>query len=68
MPAELGGMVLHRLQVLRQLWTESTGPTLWPPPETYSGMRTKARAMLPGSSFRHLVLRRYSPVWTKPRR
>ncbi len=68
LPAELGGMVLHRLHGLGQLWTESSGPTLWPPPETYSGMRSKARAVLPGSSFRRLVLWRYLLTWTKPSR
>jgi 2-polyprenyl-3-methyl-5-hydroxy-6-metoxy-1,4-benzoquinol methylase len=68
LPAELSGIVLHRLNVLRRLWAESSGPTLWPPPETYSGMRAKARAVLPGSSFRRLVLWRYSLVWTKPGR
>ena len=68
LPAEIGGMVLHRLQVLRQLWTESRGPTLWPPPETYASMRSTARSVLPGSSFRRLLLWRYSLVWTKPNR
>lgn len=68
LPAEFGGLVLHRLHRLYQLWTESSGPTLWPPPETYSGMRRKARAVLPGSSFRRLVLWRYSLIWTKPSR
>jgi SAM-dependent methyltransferase len=68
LPAELGGMVLHRLHGFGQLWTESSGPTLWPPPETYSGMRSKARAVLPGSSFRRLVLWRYLLAWTKPGR
>ena len=66
LPAELGGIVLHRLHGLRQLWAESSGPTLWPPAETYSGMRSKARTVLPGSSFRRLVLWRYSLIWTKP--
>ena len=66
LPAEIGGIVLHRLQVLRQLWTESSGPTLWPPPETYSGMRSTASAVLPGASFRRLLLWRYALIWTKP--
>ncbi|MGO8957608.1 MAG: class I SAM-dependent methyltransferase [Streptosporangiaceae bacterium] len=68
LPAEIGGMVLHRLKLLRQLWTESGGPTFWPPPETYSGMRRKAMAVLPGSSFRRLLLWRYALIWTKPER
>lgn len=68
LPAEIGGMVLHRLKVPRQLWTESSGPTLWPPPETYSGMRSTARAVLPGSAFRRLLLWRYALTWTKPDR
>lgn len=66
LPAEIGGVVLHRWQVLRQLWTESSGPTMWPPPETYSGMRSTANAVLPGASFRRLVLWRYALTWTKP--
>ena len=66
LPAEIGGMVLHRLQVLRQMWTESSGPTLWPPSETYSGMRSAATAVLPGASFRRLLLWRYALIWSKP--
>jgi hypothetical protein len=66
LPAEMGGIVLHRMQVLRQPWTESSGPTLWPPPETYAAMRTTARAALPGVSFRRLLLWRYALIWTKP--
>jgi hypothetical protein len=53
-------------QVLRQPWTESSGPTFWPPPETYAAMRTTARAALPGVSFRRLLLWRYALIWTKP--
>ncbi len=68
LPAEIGGMVLHRLLLLRQEWAESGGPTCWPPPETYSGMRSAGSAVLPGSSFRRLLLWRYSLIWTKPAR
>ncbi len=66
LPAEIGGAVLHRLHAVRQQWAESSGPTLWPPPETFTSMRRTATAVLPGSAFRRLMLWRYSLIWSKP--
>jgi SAM-dependent methyltransferase len=41
-------------------------PMVWPPPETYSGMRRLAERLLPGVRYRRHLLWRYSLVWTKP--
>jgi 2-polyprenyl-3-methyl-5-hydroxy-6-metoxy-1,4-benzoquinol methylase len=66
LPYEFAGIVLHRVQLARQSWAQSTAPTLWPPVETYAGIRKLASTVLPGSSFHRLALWRYSLVWTKP--
>jgi hypothetical protein len=39
---------------------------VWPPPETYGGMRALARELLPGARFRRHLLWRYSLIWRKP--
>ena len=52
LPAEAGGMVVHRLHLLRKQFLEMAAPTCWPPPETYAGMRRIAREVLPGAQFR----------------
>ena len=66
LPYEVCGAVLHRVKLLRRSWTQSAAPVLWPPTETYGGMRHVAKTVLPGSSFHRLALWRYSLVWTKP--
>ncbi|WP_324192697.1 class I SAM-dependent methyltransferase [Nocardia transvalensis] len=43
-------------------------PIVWPPPETYQGMRRITENTLPGARFRRHLLPRYSIVWTKPSR
>jgi 2-polyprenyl-3-methyl-5-hydroxy-6-metoxy-1,4-benzoquinol methylase len=40
-------------------------PVVWPPPETYQGMRRIAREQLPGAVFRRRIYFRYSLVWRK---
>jgi hypothetical protein len=45
---------------------EISSPTVWPPPETYAGMRDLAAELLPGTRFRRHLLWRYSLVWTRP--
>jgi SAM-dependent methyltransferase len=66
LPAELGGLVLYRMQRFRRQFVRVAAPTLWPPPETYGSMRRIARATLPGASFRRRLLWRYTLVWEKP--
>jgi SAM-dependent methyltransferase len=66
LPYELAGAIMHRVLLLRRTWAESGAPTLWPPPETYAGMRRVARHLLPGSRFRRRALWRYSLTWIKP--
>jgi len=73
LPYEIAGVVAHRFHVLTKVrWKhkshcEHSSPTVWPPPETYAGMRRIARETLPGARFRRRSLWRYSVVWTKPR-
>jgi hypothetical protein len=63
---ELAAFVAHRwLRMRRTLW-EHSSPVVWPPPETYAGMRRLAEEVLPGVRYRRHVLWRYSLVWTKP--
>ncbi len=65
-PWELAGAVTTRwLKVSRTYW-EHSAPVVWPPPETYDGMRAIAERTLPGCRFRRHVLWRYSLSWTKP--
>lgn len=55
---------VHRLT--KNCW-EHPSPTVWPPPETYAGMRHLALRALPGVRYRRHLLWRYSLTWTKPR-
>ncbi len=66
-PIELAGTVAHRFHLLRKGYWQHPSPTVWPPPETYSGMRRIASEILPGVRFRRHVLWRYSLTWRKPR-
>jgi hypothetical protein len=50
---------------IRTHW-ESTAPTIWPPPETYAGVRAAAARVVPGARMRRRLLWRYTLVWTKP--
>jgi SAM-dependent methyltransferase len=65
-PAELGGLVLSRMERSRHRFVPVAAPTAWPPAETYASMRRIARATLPGASFRRRLLWRYTLVWEKP--
>jgi hypothetical protein len=60
--ASTAGSAIHRLT--RRYW-EHPSPTLWPPPETYAGMRRLAVRIFPGFRLRRHLLWRYSLIWTK---
>jgi SAM-dependent methyltransferase len=66
LPADLGGLVLHRVERSRRDFRRVTAPTIWPPPESYGSMRRIARTTLPGAKFRRRLLWRYSLIWEKP--
>jgi SAM-dependent methyltransferase len=66
LPADLGGLVLHRVERTRREFVRVSAPTIWPPPESYGSMRRIARATLPGATFRRRLLWRYSLIWEKP--
>ncbi|MGY1608479.1 class I SAM-dependent methyltransferase [Geodermatophilus sp. SYSU D00700] len=68
LPHDLAAAIVHKVHgLLRPTW-EHPSPTVWPPPETYAGMRRLTAALLPGRRFRRHLLWRYSVVWTKPDR
>ncbi|MGH8931586.1 MAG: class I SAM-dependent methyltransferase, partial [Egibacteraceae bacterium] len=66
LPADLAGAVAHRFHALTKSHWEHPSPTVWPPPETYAGMRRLAAQVLPGARFRRHLLWRYSLTWLKP--
>ena len=61
--ASAAGSAIHRLT---RRYREHPSPTVWPPPETYAGIRRIAARLLPGARLRRHLLWRYSLVWTKP--
>lgn len=67
-PVEVAGVVANRLHRLTKNYWEHPSPTVWPPPETYAGMRRLAARVLPGVRYRRHLLWRYSLIWTKPPR
>lgn len=67
LPAEVGALVTHRLHRRSKAYWEHPSPTVWPPPETYAGMRRLARRELPGVRYRRHLLWRFSLTWTRPR-
>jgi SAM-dependent methyltransferase len=66
-PISLFATAAHQFCLFRRVYLEQASPTVWPPPESYAGMRELARATLPGAHYRRHLLWRYSLVWTKPR-
>ncbi|WP_406316412.1 class I SAM-dependent methyltransferase [Streptosporangium sp. NBC_01639] len=66
LPWELAAAVGTRLHKLKRTYWEHSAPMVWPPPETYAGMRRIAEETLPGVRYRRHLLWRYSLAWTKP--
>ena len=66
LPRDGAAAVAHRLHKATKGYWEISAPTVWPPPETYAGMRRVAAELLPGVRYRRHLLWRYSLVWTKP--
>jgi SAM-dependent methyltransferase len=65
-PFVLAGAVATRLHRRTKGFWEHPSPMVWPPPETYGGMRRLASSVLPGVHYRRHILWRYSLLWTKP--
>lgn len=66
LPFDVAGAVAHRFHVWSKDYWEHPSPAVWPPPESYAGMRRLAAELLPGVRFRRHVLWRYSLMWSKP--
>ncbi len=65
---DVAAAVGTRLHKLTKTYWEHSAPKVWPPPETYRGMRRVAERVLPGVRYRRLLLWRYALTWIKPAR
>jgi 2-polyprenyl-3-methyl-5-hydroxy-6-metoxy-1,4-benzoquinol methylase len=65
-PRDTAAVLAHLLYKRTRGYWQHSAPTVWPPPETYAGMRRIAEKVLPGVRYRRHLLWRYSLVWTKP--
>jgi SAM-dependent methyltransferase len=66
LPADVAGVVGHRVLRVGKKYQQVNAPTVWPPPQTYAQVRRIASDTLPGVRYRRLLLWRYSLVWSKP--
>ncbi|RHA43574.1 class I SAM-dependent methyltransferase [Cellulomonas rhizosphaerae] len=65
-PREAAAVLAHAVAVRRRGYWEHSAPQVWPPPETYAGMRVIVRDVLPGATFRRHLYWRWSLVWERP--
>ncbi len=65
-PHELAAVIGTRAHRLTKTWWHHPSPTVWPPPETFTGMRKLAISILPGARYHRHMLWRYSLIWVKP--
>jgi SAM-dependent methyltransferase len=63
--AAIGRGAREILGLVRGRWVHSA-PMIWPPPETYAGMKSIATRVLPSVRYKRLLLGRYSLIWQKP--
>ena len=66
LPADIAGVVAHRVLLASRTYQTVNAPTTWPPPQTYTQMRRIAAQALPGVRYRRHLLFRYSLIWAKP--
>ena len=66
LPGNLVAAAASRLLRRGRTWHEPGSPTLWPPPETFTGMKRLVAEELPGARFRRHLLWRYTVIWRKP--
>jgi hypothetical protein len=66
LPADVTGVVAHRVLLIGKTYQPVNAPTIWPPPQTYAQMRRIATQTLPGVRYRRHLLWRYSLIWAKP--
>jgi len=68
-PRDLGYDVAGRLATqvhkLTKTCHEVAAPMVWPPPLTFAETRAVAEAVLPGVTYRRLVMGRYSLTWVR---
>ena len=60
--------IAHWSQVILRGWYghwQHSAPMIWPPPVTYLGMKRIATRVMPGVSYRRLLLGRYLLIWKR---
>lgn len=65
LPRDLAAVIVNRACRLGRGWTQSSAPTLSPPPHTYSEIELLVQRTLPRARLRRHLLWRYSLVWSK---
>ncbi|MFB8005590.1 class I SAM-dependent methyltransferase [Nocardia sp. NPDC056000] len=66
LPRELAaGIAYNWYRFTKPRW-EHPSPIVWPPPHTYTEIRTLAHSLLPAATYRRHLYWRYSLTWTKP--
>jgi 2-polyprenyl-3-methyl-5-hydroxy-6-metoxy-1,4-benzoquinol methylase len=65
LPIEVAAALTDTIYRLTKSHWEHPSPTVWPPPQTYAGMRCLAARLLPDARYRRHLLWRYSIIWTK---
>ena len=68
LPIDVAGAVAHRGHLLTKRYWRHPSPIVWPPVETFAGMRRLAAELLPGARYQRHLLWRYSVTWTRPDR
>lgn len=58
-------VLLRRHSIPKGVWN-TTAPTVWPPPLTYTEARAATERALPGASFRRVPYFRFSVTYTRP--
>ncbi len=66
LPIEVAAVAVNAIYRLTKTYWAQQSPTVWPPPETFAGMRRLAAEHLPGVRYRRHLLWRYSLTWTQP--
>lgn len=66
LPFALAGSAATTWHWVRGAYWDHSAPMVWPPAHTYPEIRRIAADALPGVSYRHHVLGRYSLRWVRP--
>jgi 2-polyprenyl-3-methyl-5-hydroxy-6-metoxy-1,4-benzoquinol methylase len=66
LPYALTAVAANTIYRTRKGQWEHPSPTVWPPPTTFTELKTLAADVLPGATYRRHLLFRYTLIWPKP--